>query len=123
MNDVAIVFTYGPILLGAIFALQTAARVVGERRFERLRSWEMQGIPLPAPDDPRWRLTKHGEAEMGPFLVQEYLNEFATGGVWFEKRCLGNWRRYERAVMAPLTRRLQEERAARALAAITGDEP
>jgi len=107
----------------AVTGLKIAAVVRADRRFERLRSWQLQGIPLPAPDDPRWKLTKHGEAELGSFLVQEYLSEFCTGGVYFEKHCLGNWRHYERAVMAPLRQQLQEARAARALAAITGDEP
>lgn len=108
--------TVGAVFMAGLFS--PIGATVERWRFSRLRSWELNGIPLPAPDDPRWE----SDGSRGLRIGKAFAVDPLWDDVYFEGQRIGRWSIYVRAVMAPHQRRIAEERAARALAAIAEDE-
>jgi len=104
---------FGLVLWGGPALLERRERV----RIEALlRAPEIGGIPLPMPDDPRWKVAHPSGAKLGPFHVERCF-----GRIYFEHRELGTWEAYAKRVFAVFDAAERAAMEKRALAAITGD--
>lgn len=91
-------FTYGHDIADAIRAW----------RFRRLTSWEINGITLPAPDDPRWTR----DQTLGNF-------NFRGDGIFYRETYLGAWLSYTNAVKRRFVQADRAKLAAEALKELT----
>lgn len=101
------------VAFGAVFGIPPVIARVRRRRFARLRSWELDGIPLPSPDDPRWYET-HG-MRCGRFSMDAFACIYLDGAV------LGRYDLYYNYVRKRLLEFDRAELADRALKALTDD--
>lgn len=125
-------------LLGSVLGLTAVIVVVKDlvtrirrRRATALATPVLKGVPLPAVDDPRWRI-EHGlfERKMNKRMDRMWMGDFKVwsidGEVLFQGHRVGHWRRYVRAVRARFPDGEQHtlaEAAGRALRAPNGRFP
>lgn len=104
---------FGTTLGGFVsWAVIRAIRLTLKARLERrLRSPEIDGVPLPAVDDPRW-VHEKTESILGKFTVDEdYLYESLakTHAIYLNGKRLGYWDEYGKRFRAHLPQ-LEKER-------------
>jgi hypothetical protein len=95
------------VIVSAIVVSSLAAWLHARIQQQQLAAPVLNGVPLPAVDDPRWAM-EGGRAELGDFRIISHY-------VFLGRDMIGEWSAYCQAVRAPLKARAYESLQERAL--------